>query len=407
MRLRIRPVPAAAFVAAAAILNATGGLAGPLSRAAAVFPIIAAVLSALHLAATWHRFGYHEEFSTDHPRKGDVIAYAIHLRNGLPVPASEGICTFASRGPMARGLDPLPISLGPGKAARRESEISCAYRGVYVIGAAAFAFTDALGIFELEFAVEPRTFHVYPELVRLPERADRLAEGGGGERAASFGGSPDPAAFDGLRRVEHGRPAGRIAWKRWAALGVPCELVEGRASAYALRVVLDLRPPRAEGDDRLAAEDLAVTAAYSILARAVAAGIPAQFVLGGDESGTAVETDSDFDAVYEVSTSVLFTDDRFPAAAFNAETACVLVSARPIAEDGAGLGADLFGALEAALGRALPVRVLVVPPPSRADEETARARAAAERLGEKPGAASIAVIDPRKGAEALANAFPF
>ena len=405
MLARVRPLPAVAFAAIALTLDATRGLAGPLSRAAAVLPLLFALASLMHLTATWLAFGFHEEFSTDHPLKGDVIKYSIHVRNGLPFPAAAGFCRFASVGPVSHGLEDLPLLLGGGQSIRRESRIACAYRGVYVIGARHFSFRGALGILELEHEVEPRVFYVYPELVKLGPLVDRLAEGGGEERVSSGGGSPDPTVIEGLRPLADGRPAGRIAWKRWAATGVPCEPFEGHSSAYGLRVVLDLRPPLADGQDRLAAEDLAVSAAYSVLARLVDAGIPAEFVLGGDEVGQAIEDRAAFDAAYALSTSVLFTDDRFPEAAFSDGRATMLVSARPIAESGSSSGSDLFGSLEAAIVRGRSVTVLVVPPPSQADREHACAAAALERLCSDGRRKPLVVLDSRRGTEDLIHAF--
>ncbi len=405
MTVRVRPLPAVAFIAVALTLDATRGLAGPLSRAAAVLPILFALASLAHLAATWAAFGFHEEFSTDHPLKGDVIRYSIHLRNGLPVPAASGRCRFASAGPASRGFEELALQLGGGESTSRESRIACAYRGVYVIGARSFLYRGTLGILELEHEVEPRVFYVYPEIVRLGSLVDRLAEGGGEERASSGGGSPDPTVIDGLRPLADGRPAGRIAWKRWAATGVPCEPIEGRSSAYGLRVVLDLRPPLAEGEDRLAAEDLAVTAAYSLLARLVEAGIPAEFVLGGEETGRPIEDRASFDAAFATSTSVLFTDHRFPLSAFAGGRASVLVSTRPIAEADPSVGVDLFGALEAAQERGRSVSLVAVPPPERADLERTCALAALERLRSDPRRSALFVLDPRRGSEDLVHAF--
>lgn len=405
MQVRLRPLPSAAFAAIAITLDATRGLAGPLSRAAAVLPILFAAASLAHLVATWIGFGFHEEFSTDHPLKGDVIRYSIHLRNGLPFPSAPGICRFASVGPMPRGLEELPLQLGSGESMSRESRISCAYRGVYVIGAKTFAFRGALGIIELEHEVEPRVFYVYPELVALGPLADRLAEGGGEERSSTGGGTPDPTVIDGLRPLADGRPAGRVAWKRWAATGIPCEPIEGRSSAFGLRVVLDLRPPLAEGPDRLAAEDLAVSAVYSVLSRLVDSGIPAEFVLGGEETGRMIEDRSAFDSVYATSTSVLFTDTRFPLAAFSDDRASLLVTTRSIAGTESAEDIDLFGPLEAALARSRSVSVLVVAPPPQAERERTLAFAAHERLRLDSRRPAFIVLDPSHGTEDLIHAF--
>jgi hypothetical protein len=266
-------------------------------------------------------------------------------------------------------------------------------------------FPGALGILELEHQVEPRSFYVYPELVRLGSLVDRLAEGGGEERAASGGGSPDPTVIEGLRPLANGRPAGRIAWKRWAATGVPCEPMEGRSSAYGLRVVLDLRPPLAEGQDRLAAEDLAVSAPIPCLRAWWTRAFPRNSYSAGRRRAGRSRIAPHSMRAYATSTSVLFTDDRFPLAAFSEGRASLLVSTRPIAESESAGGPDLFASLETAIARGRPVSVLAVPPPSRADREHACAVAALERLCGDGRRAPLVVLDPRRGTEDLVHAF--
>lgn len=402
----MRPGPLVVFLAIAALLDATRDLAGPFSRVTAILPLLLGLASLVHLAASWFGFTFHEEYSTDHPRKGDTITYALHLRNGLPVPAALGLCVFSSRGPLGGGLEPLPLELGAGEYTTRTHRIRCAYRGIYVIGARSIRFRGTLGLLEVEHSVEPRVFHVYPELVQLSPRVDRLGEGGAGGRTVMAGGDPDPGVFDGLRPLEHHRPARRIAWKKWAATGIPSEIAEGRSATEGLRVVLDLRPPVAEEEDRLAAEDLAVTAAYSVLARLVQAGIPAELVLGGEETGRKIDTPAAFEAAYEVSTSVLFKDTSFPAAALAGDMASLLVSARPLAEADPLGGMDLFGALELACSRSLALTVFEVPPPATAERERERAFTVYEGLLEGGRTASLRVLDPRNGTQDLLDAFP-
>ncbi len=296
---------------------------------------------------------------------------------------------------------PLPLALGVKEGLERTMEIACPYRGVYSFGASSFAFSDPFGIVEIEHRIEPRVFHVYPELVRIGPVLDALAEGSGGQ--ASGSASADPSVFESLAPLDDGRGGLRIAWKRWASTGVPCIFVPGRSAAFGLRLVLDLRPGGAEGEDALAAEDLAATVAYSLLARAASVGIPAEFVLGGDEEGIEVSDEAGFRAVYERSTSVLFNDDRFPVSAFSGERSAILVSTVPIAE--ARDGPSLYDALEEALSRSHPVRLIATPAPQAAEREKRHALAAAERLGDDDRFPAITALDTRRGPEDLIRAF--
>jgi uncharacterized protein (DUF58 family) len=399
VRIRVRTAPLVAFAATAVVLDSLRDLAGPFSRLVAVLPLLFALASVLQLAATWAAFGFHQDFSTDHPAKGDILSYRLVLSNPLPFPSSAGVCSFHSSGPAAGEGESLV--LGAGERLERSRELACPYRGIYSFGAASFRFSDPLGIIETEHRIEARVFHVYPELVRLGPALDGLAEGSGGQAAGSA--TADPAVFESLAPLEDGRGGFRIAWKRWASTGIPCAYIPGRSAAFGLRIVLDLRPGGAGGEEELAAEDLAATAAYSLLERAARAGIPAEFVLGGDEGGAEVGDEAAFRPVYELSTSALFNDDRFPVSAFSSARSAILVSVVPIAETRGGL--SLFDALEDALARSQTLHLVAVPPPSSAEGEKARAFAALERLGAGGGVPAITVLDPRRGPEDLLRAF--
>jgi uncharacterized protein (DUF58 family) len=402
MPLRLRFVPLAAFLALAAILGSIRDLAGPLSRMLSVVPLFLAAASLLHLVLTWTFFSFHQTFSTDHPSKGEIVRYRLRVTNGMPVPAAVGVCRFAAAGPAIAAFRPMPLALSALGLEDRSAEIVCAYRGIYVIGAESFSFRGALGILEIVYRTEPRVFYVYPELVPLGSGVERLAMGGGEGKSAAGAGERDPTVFETLRPLVDGAPARRVAWKRWAASGVPCAAEEGRSAAFGLRVMLDLRPSGAVGDDKLAAEDLAVTAAYSALSRLAEGGIPAEFWAGG-EAGRSIDDRADFDAAYAQSTSVIFSESAFPEAAFSGGRATLLITTRSIAADDPD--SDLFSALERAALRGYPVRLAVVPPPSRADAEAVRVRAAADRLSLDPRWPAAVLLDPRKGTEDLTRVF--
>lgn len=403
MRIALRPVPIAVLVAAAVLLDSLRALAGPTSRIAAVFVPLLVIASLAQLAATWVGLGFHQDFSTDHPTKGETVRYGMVARNGLPFRGACGLCRFAASDVASAGFEDLPIALSGHGEARRAAFAACPYRGVYRFGVRSFLFRDSLGLVEIEAVVEPRIFHVFPELVALGPGVERLAEARGDGRIGSSCGEADPTVFDGLRPLRDGEGARRVSWRRWAATGVPCAFDSGRSAAYGLRVVLDLRPCGAEGDERLQAEDLAATAAYSVLRRAVEAGVPVEFVLGGDEEGTSVESRDDFDAVYGLSVNALFTDERFPASAFRGDRASLLVTTRPIAQASAGTEGDLFSSLERCAVDGAPAAALFVPPRSAFRAEADRVRAAAERLGSR--VPLLRALDPEAGAQDLIHAF--
>lgn len=404
MRIRVRPLPLAALAVVVGLMDALRGLAGPASAALAFFPLFLAAASVAQLIASYLGFGFHQDFSTDHPAKGEPVRYALHVHNPLAVPLCPLVCGFTAAGPGARAFADFSPYLAGGASAAREETLLCSYRGVYAVGASSFRFRDILGVLELDYPVEPRVFHVYPEILSLGPGVEALAGGGGEGRPIPGGNERDAGVFESLIPLAQGR-GGRIAWKRYAATGIPCLHSEGAVSAYGLRVVLDLRPSLAarSEDDRLAAEDLAVGAALSVLKRLVDKAVPAELVLGGEESAEAVEDAAAFDRIYGRSTSILFTDRRFPAGAFRGGRAVLLISTRSLAEEGEE--GDLFAALEAARAKSAALLLLLVPPPSEAEAELERAELARSRLGEEGAEKYCRALDSRRGTEGVADVF--
>ncbi|GAB1483347.1 hypothetical protein MASR2M78_21630 [Treponema sp.] len=364
MRIRVNPAGLIAYAAVSLILKTFADLAGPLSAFIAVLLPALAFSSIAHLILSWRFFTFHQSFSTDHPLKGETVRYELHMVNEGPIPLACGDCGFSRPGPTALIASHVRTPAGIKEAFTHREEIHCPWRGTYEIGLTEIRFRDALSIVEIAEYTEPRIFYVYPELVSLSPSVASLARSSGSDTAGTGTLDCDASIFEYLAPLRVGSAPRRLAWKRWAATGIPAEVVTGQSRSSALRLVLDLRscsPLRAQ---KLQAEDLAMSAVFSVLLEFVRQEIPVELILGGEEQGVMVDTMETFHQLFEASTNILFSDYRFPLAAFVPGTATLLVTTMPIVES----GDDIFTLYEQALGKSCEPHLLACPPPASADE---------------------------------------
>lgn len=400
MRVRVSLPGFAAFATASLILGTFSDLAGPMSAFVAVFPLTLALASVAHLVYSWRFFSFHQDFSTDHPQKGETVMYGLHMVNEGPLPLAPGECGFSRPGPAAVISARVRTPAGIAETVAHPEEIHCPWRGTYEIGLTEIRFRDALSIIEIAEFTEPRIFYVYPELVRLDPSVTSLARTSGSDRAGTGLLDSDASIFEYLAPLRDGSTPRRVAWKRWAASGVPAEIVTGQSRSSALRLVLDLRPSSTRRSERLQAEDLATSAAFSVLREFARQEIPVEFILGGEDRGILVDSQEAYLRLFDASTNIIFSDSRFPAAAFTPGAAALLITTRPIVE----ADDDVFTFYEEALAKGTEPHVLACPPP----ENEAAVRKAMESLIERQQSAGskglLRVAFPEGGTRELEHA---
>lgn len=400
MRVRVKPAAFAAFLTVSFIVGTFADLAGPLSAFVAVFPPALALVSWGHLILSWRSFSFHQEFSTDHPQKGETVRYGLHGINEGFFPLAPGECGFSRPGPREVIAARVATPAAPGEEITRREDIHCPWRGTYVIGLTEIRFRDALSMVEIAESTEPRTFYVYPELVNLDPTVTALARSSGGDRPAAGITDEDASIFEYVAPLRGGETNRRIAWKRWAATGTPAQIVSGRSSSSALRLVLDLRPCSPHRPERLQAEDLATSAVFSVLREFARQEIPVEFILGGDDSGILIDCEESFLMVFDSSTNIIFSDQRFPSAAFTPGAQALLITTRDLAETD---GPDLFSYYEETLARGWEPHILVCPPPGKAEETRRAADALAERRTALGAQGLLAVAAGENGAKELVH----
>jgi hypothetical protein len=397
--------PAIVGYAVASVVTASfSGLAGPLSSAIAFLPPAFVVASTVHLILSWHSFRFHQSFSNDHPQKGDIVRYRLSMSNESPIPPARGICAFSAPGTHSAFRDRVEIPANGNESKEYETELRCFWRGTYTFGLRSISFRDSAGIFSVEEKIEPRVFYVYPELVNIGADIERLTRSTGFDKTGASAKEDDPSIFENLAPLGRGKQARRVAWKRWAATGTPAEIVTGRSGSDSLRVVLDLWPgyPGIEETEKLAAEDMATSAVFSVLRALVRERIPARLILGDGDRAVEIATEDDFNDAFARSTNILFTDDGFPFAAFASQEATLLVTTRPL--DAETDGTSVFSALEESAAAGTDPHILACPPPGATDAERATLAVVAERHAALGGKSLIRLADARRGIEEITHA---
>jgi hypothetical protein len=367
-----------------------------------LLPVIA-LCSLLQIILSWNLFAFHQTFSNDHPQKGETVYYRLHAINDGILPICAGYGRFSNPAENSRHWKKIDFPFMPGKSMKYEQEIRCSYRGIYVIGLNSLSFIGMLGILETELTIEPRLFYVYPQLVDIDSSIEQIACSSGITRPDAQKSHDDITIFEYLVPIRGDVPLRRIAWKRWAATGIPSAIINGQSRSPGMRIILDLWPGTQlrgiatdkAGTEKLASEDMAVTAVFSAMRYLAEHDIPVEFVTGGSEKGVVVDSKEGFQTVFEQSVNIIFNDENFPYPAFSSETAAILVTTRPLDA--------LFSVYEDALNRGTEPHLLLCPPPVSCDDEKKKIETLAERQIIAGSKSLLRLADARSGTEELVN----
>lgn len=397
MKIKIHPTRFAIYFTFVFILSTFNDLAGPLSSFLSFFLPSLGLCSLIHLIITFFTFTFHQKFSNDHPQKGETVNYYLFMANEGFIPLALGTLTFAESSTLNAFSNPatMPVT----KTTEYKTEIRCAYRGTYETGLTSYQFTDVLGILSIKEYIEPRLFYVYPELIRLDVSIEKIAHSSGGDKAGSDSTEEDPSIFEFLTPLRDGRDLQRISYTYWAKAGIPARIICGQSRSAGLRLVLDLWPGDIFGEEKLASEDMAMSAAFSVLNNLSRLGIPVEFILGSAERGVLIESTYSFEQIFEQSTNIIFSDPSFPFAAFEIEHTALLISTRPLSQTNNRRHTDLFNTLEKSFHSGTAPHLLLCPPPSCVKTEKKSAEKLLEMQLLTGGHSLIRVCDSRLGVE--------
>ena len=217
------------------------------------------VISLVQLGTTWMSLKYHQDFSTNHPLKGQEVVYTITLTKESFIPSSHVIIRFKST---QHDLDTnfADIHECPG---REDSFISnkiikCPFRGIYTVGLEALELEDTLRWLKISLPVWYRTFYVYPRIIELASTKLGM-QGNRAHLSGTVEGTvQDYTLFQSLKNYRTGEPIRHVAWKKFAAAGEPFIKTYDTTAQPGITLYLDTRRYGPPDFSTLAAEDCSI-----------------------------------------------------------------------------------------------------------------------------------------------------
>jgi len=381
------------------ILAAFGGFAGFFSLFISVLPPFYALFAIVYMIVSWKKYAWFQTFSTSHPQKGESIQFEIHLTNDSFFPLSGGTCCFVVPGREMKL--PMPIGFLPGMSPKTtyKTSVECPYRGTYTVGIRSIILSTPLGIIQVEIVIQPQIFYVLPELVVLGQSVEKYMTTAGSMIPGEKTGAGDTSIFEYALPLQAQMSARGILWKKWAATGIPSFAVYGEARSKGISIVIDLYPcsEDSESEEKLAAEDMLMGAAFSVMHYLASRKITVKFFTGGNTDGMVIEDEESFRNLYDRSSNIIFSDQSFPQAAFDTESSAMLFSARPISE--------LYDTYRRNLMTKTEPHLFLCPPESTFEQENSKSRILQDERIKADSRTFFYVADVKKGSGEIANAF--
>jgi uncharacterized protein (DUF58 family) len=237
--------------------------------------LILPFLSLLYLMITFFSLKYYQDFSTEHPMKGESVIYRLSLANETLLPLHRLEVQFKTIHPfMEEVLPRFTTFIRAGDRIERTYEIHCPFRGIYTVGLESLSAEDPLHFLMFRRSVWYRTFYVYPRVLPLrsfstgTERSERLAQG------SSTGAVPDFALFSQLRSYRYGESLRHVAWKKFASTGTPFLKNYETSAEPGVTIYFDLRQTGLTGLRALETEDVSVDTLVALVKYYLDQGVP-------------------------------------------------------------------------------------------------------------------------------------
>jgi uncharacterized protein (DUF58 family) len=276
------------------------------------------VLSLLYLLLTFFSLRYYQEFSTEHPIKGESVTYRLSLANETILPLHFLEVRFKTIHPFMEEVLPAFTTFLPGGGrVEKQYRIHCPFRGIYTVGLQTLEAEGPLHFLLLRRRVWYRTFYVYPRVLSLrafstgAEKSERLSQG------SSTGAVPDYALFSRLRNYRQGESLRHVAWKKFAATGSPFLKEYDTSAEPGVTIYFDLRQTQLKGRRALETEDVSVEILVALVKFYLDQDVPVTVRAPGRNVYTfRAGSGSRFQRFYESTMELIFQQTISPAALY-------------------------------------------------------------------------------------------
>lgn len=222
-----------------------------------LFTIILILLNIIHFILAIKNIYYVQTFSTEHPKKGDIINYHIKINNKLPIISSKIYLNFHE----SINLPNIVTILSRNESKSIKKDFSLPFRGIYHVGCSSLEIEDLLGIFKYKFKIWERTFYVYP---RINYNLLNSCKGLGINLVESYSlQSESRDYFNSLNDYTGGVKQSLISWKHFASKGIP--LVKNFNSQDSSQIKIFLDKTKLDKYRKNSVEDIALETAISLI----------------------------------------------------------------------------------------------------------------------------------------------
>jgi uncharacterized protein (DUF58 family) len=266
------------------------------------------IISTIHLILTAVFLRYLQDFSSFHSVRGDEVSYRLRISMEFPVFSANVGISFKHINPhMQRIMEGRTVTVSPSRRIELDYNIPCPYIGVYTIGLEQLTVSDVIGWITLPLSVFYYTMYVYPRILdagdfELHALTD-LSKAG-----SRLGTSVDYSYFERLDEYRQGMDVRLMAWKRFAAQGVPTLRVYNRVSDPGVTIYLETRREGVSDRAALEREDFSLEILVSVAAELVGRGVPAGIRAAGLPPMT-LRTADDVRELVNASLSIEFSAD--------------------------------------------------------------------------------------------------
>lgn len=239
------------------------------------FVLSFSILNILHVIMTVIFLRYRQEFSTNHPIKGEAVDFSWFAVMESAVPGCRiTVLLRGTRGTWEVEAEKVVFFPGSRKSFIKKYTIMCPFRGIYTLGMEELVISDSFAWIQLKLPVWHKTFYVYPRVIPLVSlrsgfHGDILRTAGSAE-----GNAQDFSLYRNLREYKKGDDSHHVAWKKFAALGKPFVRIHEKTSWPGITLYIDTRRTGPVDYSIMEAEDTSVEILVALVKYFMETGIP-------------------------------------------------------------------------------------------------------------------------------------